>query len=172
MGLTAVLRPKLDKGVDGGESGGDRGGGDGGQRGGLGTGHHTVGWHIAGLKVSARTGGFICKSSPQVYDKSGDRTVTKSFLGQVKVLNKKKNGATALNAEITSFVCLAVNVDESCIYYFYVAKVKFFKMARLQSSDCDDTQNSDGGQEVTRSYGRHTENHEGCFSELTICLSH
>lgn len=78
MRLTAVLRPKLDKGVDGGESGGDRGGGEGGQRGGLGAGHHTVGWYIAGLKVSARTGGFICKLSPQVYDKTGDRTVTKT----------------------------------------------------------------------------------------------
>lgn len=69
MRLTAVPRPESDRGGDGRQSGGDRGGGEGGRGGGLGAGHHRAGWHIAGLKVTIRTGGFICKSSPQVYHK-------------------------------------------------------------------------------------------------------
>lgn len=69
MRLTAVPRPESDGGGDGRQSGGDRGGGEGGRGGGLGAGHHRAGWHIAGLMVTIRTGGLICKSSPQVYHK-------------------------------------------------------------------------------------------------------
>lgn len=69
MRLTAVPRAESDRGGDGRQSGGDRGGGEGGRGGGLGAGHHRAGWHIAGLKVTIRTGGFICKSSAQVYHK-------------------------------------------------------------------------------------------------------
>lgn len=73
MRLTAVPRAESDRGGDGRQSGGDRGGGEGGRGGGLGAGHHRAGWHIAGLKVTIRTGGFICKSSAQVYHKSASR---------------------------------------------------------------------------------------------------
>lgn len=69
MRLTAVPRAESDRGGDGRQSGGDRRGGEGGRGGGLGAGHHRAGWHIAGLKVTIRTGGFICKSSAQVYHK-------------------------------------------------------------------------------------------------------
>lgn len=69
MRLTAVPRAESDRGGDGRQSGGDRGGGEGGRGGGPGAGHHRAGWHIAGLKVTIRTGGFICKSSAQVYHK-------------------------------------------------------------------------------------------------------